>query len=286
MVFSIKILSLSCLMLKFNLCWKRESFKCESIIGTKQFIDQVFSYVFGDGDPNPGIEEKRWKMIGLYIALNGSVVTAEEIAPYLDPETTGKMNDESYMLPVLHQFDGQQKVDEEGNILYHFPSVRCTPLPRTNREKEYAGRWVDQGIKVDKFLEEHQWKFSKLDDKALDFVAATIRYNLLCFVFLSFVLRETIFWESFFSQYLVRPLLLMYVIYVVSFKVISSIRWCSIRKRNAEIVKRNEAREECPKSLESPDFFLMQKLLSARTMARMASIGNDRIVSSSRSMDH
>ncbi|KAL3627168.1 hypothetical protein CASFOL_028531 [Castilleja foliolosa] len=56
-----------------------------------RIIDWIFSYVFGDGDPNQGIEEKRWKMIQLYIALNGSVVTAEEIAPYLDPKTTGKL---------------------------------------------------------------------------------------------------------------------------------------------------------------------------------------------------
>ncbi|KAL3655394.1 hypothetical protein CASFOL_001180 [Castilleja foliolosa] len=41
--------------------------------------------------PTKGIEEKRWKMIQLYIALNGSVVTAEEIAPYFDPKTTGKL---------------------------------------------------------------------------------------------------------------------------------------------------------------------------------------------------
>lgn len=74
---------------------------------------QVFSFVFGDGDPNDGLEEKRWKMvlflrkcsfflklfiftttdfnasfnnsqIGQYISSNGGVVTAEELAPFLD----------------------------------------------------------------------------------------------------------------------------------------------------------------------------------------------------------
>lgn len=50
------------------------------------FIESVFSFVFGDGDPNQGIEEERWKLIGEYIASNGGVVTAEEIAPYLDLE--------------------------------------------------------------------------------------------------------------------------------------------------------------------------------------------------------
>jgi hypothetical protein len=26
-------------------------------------MPQVFSFVFGDGDPNDGLEEKRWKMV-------------------------------------------------------------------------------------------------------------------------------------------------------------------------------------------------------------------------------
>ncbi|KAI3682415.1 hypothetical protein L1987_82385 [Smallanthus sonchifolius] len=45
------------------------------------FIEPVFSFVFGDGDPNEGIEEQTWKMIGQYIGSNDGVVTAEELAP-------------------------------------------------------------------------------------------------------------------------------------------------------------------------------------------------------------
>ncbi|KAH1265208.1 chloroplastic protein [Glycine max] len=52
------------------------------------FIESVFSFVFGDGDPNQGIEEERWKLIGQYIASNGGVVAAEELAPYLDIDST------------------------------------------------------------------------------------------------------------------------------------------------------------------------------------------------------
>ncbi|GKC64882.1 hypothetical protein Tco_1097480, partial [Tanacetum coccineum] len=55
------------------------------------FIEPVFSFVFGDGDPNEGIEEQRWKFIGQYIGSLGGVVTAEELAPYLDVETAEKM---------------------------------------------------------------------------------------------------------------------------------------------------------------------------------------------------
>lgn len=30
---------------------------------------QVFSFVFGDGDPNQGLEEERWKLVLFYFVL-------------------------------------------------------------------------------------------------------------------------------------------------------------------------------------------------------------------------
>ncbi|KAH9618881.1 hypothetical protein KSS87_010805 [Heliosperma pusillum] len=56
------------------------------------FLESIFSYVFGDGDPNQGIEEERWKMIGQYITSNGGVVTADELAPYIDIYTKDKVH--------------------------------------------------------------------------------------------------------------------------------------------------------------------------------------------------
>lgn len=41
----------------------------ENLIFQKQYVDlisaalQTFSFVFGDGDPNQGIEEERWKLV-------------------------------------------------------------------------------------------------------------------------------------------------------------------------------------------------------------------------------
>ncbi|KAF3772130.1 Uncharacterized protein EJ110_NYTH58673 [Nymphaea thermarum] len=85
------------------------------------FVESVFSFVFGDGDPNQGIEEERWKLvssqlqqIGQYISSNGGTVTAEELAPYLDvlPVEETK-EDESFILPVLLRFDGYPEVDDK-----------------------------------------------------------------------------------------------------------------------------------------------------------------------------
>lgn len=33
------------------------------------FFESVFSFVFGDGDPNKDFEEKRWNIIGKYIQV-------------------------------------------------------------------------------------------------------------------------------------------------------------------------------------------------------------------------
>ncbi|PKU64354.1 Uncharacterized protein MA16_Dca005277 [Dendrobium catenatum] len=125
------------------------------------FIESVFSFVFGDGDPNQGIEEERWKLIGQYISSNGGVVTAEELAPYLDVEPMEKsVDDDSYILPVLLRFDGHPEVDDEGNILYRFPSLQRTASSQRASRKEYVGKkwaqWVDG---IQKFFEEKKWSF-------------------------------------------------------------------------------------------------------------------------------
>ncbi|GJT65156.1 hypothetical protein Tco_1016636 [Tanacetum coccineum] len=142
------------------------------------FIESVFSFVFGDGDPNEGIEEERWKLIGQYIASNGGVVTAEELAPYLDVESAEKTDDDSYILPVLLRFDGQPQVDEEGNILYRFPSLQRT-ASQTSGRKEYVGRRFSEWVgEVDKFFKENKWDFSKISSTERAMVGGLGALNL------------------------------------------------------------------------------------------------------------
>ncbi|KAK6139932.1 hypothetical protein DH2020_026308 [Rehmannia glutinosa] len=243
--------------------------------GGMNFIESVFSFVFGDGDPNQGIEEEspantkfifpnltftsgasdqtvmsenkfimfslfpeQNEDIGQYIASNGGIVTAEELAPYLDLETTENMDDDSYILPVLLRFDGQPEVDEEGNILYRFPSLQRTAAPQRSGRKEYVGRkWAEWVGEVEKFFKEKKWQFSK--------TSASERAM---------------------------------VIYAGSFFAIPLIRWFFVQNKNAKIVKRNRAREQRARALESPDLSLRRKLLSARDMAQRTFIGKDRII--------
>ncbi|KAK4354180.1 hypothetical protein RND71_026374 [Anisodus tanguticus] len=175
--------------------------------GGMNFIESIFSFVFGDGDPNQEIEEERWKLVGQYISSNGGVVAAEELAPFLDVETPNKTDDESYILPVLLRFDGQPEVDEEevmgssrgnsllqkcrGNILYRFPSLQRTAAPEKSGRKEYVGkRWTDWVGQVERFLQEKKWQFSKTSSSERALVIGLGGLNLFGVIILGTMLKS------------------------------------------------------------------------------------------------
>lgn len=242
------------------------------------FIGSVFSFVFGDGDPNQGLEEKRWKLIGEYITNNGGVVTAEELAPYLDIEATEELGDDSYILPVLLRFDGQPEVDEEGNILYRFPSFQRTASPRGRGRKEYVGKkWADFVGGVDNIFKENKWEFSKASMSERAMVAGLGGLNLFGVIILGTMLKNTAVTPAGFLTF-VSDIFPILQIYAASFFAIPLVRWFIVNKRNEKIERRNLAREKRARALELPDPSLRRKLLSARDMAQRISIGQERIV--------
>nr|XP_027066949.1 uncharacterized protein At5g03900, chloroplastic-like [Coffea arabica] len=245
--------------------------------GDMNFIESVFSFVFGDGDPNQGIEEERWKLIGEYIASNGGVVTAEEVAPYLDIETTDKVDEDSYILPVLLRFDGQPEVDEEGNILYRFPLLQRTAAPQRSGRKEYIGRKWSDWVGGEKFFKENKWRFSKTSSSERAMVIGLGGLNLFGVIFLGTMLKSMTVSPSGFISFVsdIFPLL---QIYAGSFFAIPLVRWFFVQRTNAKIEKRNKAREQRARALELPDLSLRRKILSARDMAQRNYIGKERIV--------
>lgn len=69
--------------------------------------------------------------VGQYIQYKGGVVTAEQLAPFLDVPTNNirpndTMVDEGFMVPALVRFGGSPEVDASGNLLYRFPSLQKT----------------------------------------------------------------------------------------------------------------------------------------------------------------
>ena len=132
------------------------------------FFEAVFSFVFGDGDPNNDFERERWVLIGQTIAKNGGVVTAEQLAPFLDREVSAELSDESFVLPVLTRFQGSPEMDDSGNIFYRFPAAQVTAL-----EKKQQNRLKrNSGSSTNGLAKEERWSFS-LADPSQKFMSAS-----------------------------------------------------------------------------------------------------------------
>jgi len=96
------------------------------------FLESVFSYVFGDGNPNAGLEEKRLSLAAQMIRNSKGAVTAEQLAPYCDAPEISESDlsntyvDESFVLPIVSQLDGEPQVTEDGDIIYVFPDLQLS----------------------------------------------------------------------------------------------------------------------------------------------------------------
>jgi len=94
------------------------------------FFESVFSYIFGDGNPNQGLEERRLSLAAEMIRQSNGAVTAEQLAPFSDapnPDESDKAYvDESFVLPIVTQLDGEPQVTEDGDIVYVFPSLQVS----------------------------------------------------------------------------------------------------------------------------------------------------------------
>ncbi|KAL3773919.1 hypothetical protein ACHAWO_004527 [Cyclotella atomus] len=104
--------------------------------GEMGFLESVFSYVFGDGDPNGDVEERRLALVAEMIRSNGGAVTAEQLAPFCDdiPMPLGVERayvDESFVLPIVSQLDGVPQVTEDGDIVYTFPELMTSASSTT-----------------------------------------------------------------------------------------------------------------------------------------------------------
>ncbi len=89
------------------------------------FLEGVYSFLFGDGDPNKNLDERRWGAIATVIRNNRGAVSAEQLVPYLD---NANLDDdlEDYIIPALSRFNGRPKVSPQGDLVYYFPELQVT----------------------------------------------------------------------------------------------------------------------------------------------------------------
>jgi len=114
------------------------------------FLESIFSYIFGDGNPNQNIQERQLRLISDMIRENKGAVTAEQIAPFLmedipkpslndDDIDSVRYVDESFVLPVVTQLNGEPRVTEDGDIVYIFPEMQVSAQSDLERQLQKAG---------------------------------------------------------------------------------------------------------------------------------------------------
>ena len=220
------------------------------------FLEAVFSFLFGDGDPNANLEERRWEEIGAVISNNQGAVVAEQIAPYLDDIGEKYQQEyEDYMLPVLVRFNGFPQVSSEGQIVYYFPELQVRASKKQRRS-------------VSEYLHEFAWRFSAASSGqimlsaglgGINFVGALILGNLLT----KNAVAAQIGGLVAFTQGIYGLLLA----YGTGFLAIPLIRYFWINWRNDQINNRNHQRQERARLLAGLDTSLQKKIAFAREFA-------------------
>ena len=197
------------------------------------FLFDCFSFLFGDGNPNADIEEKKWSLIANSIRDHGGVVTAEQLAPY----TGADPKDEDAVLPVLVRFNGKPEVTEEGGLVYSFPAMQVSATAK------------DTHLSAP-FLQEMRWPFVGPQAGSLIMVYVLAGFNFLgtWWLFLQPGLREL--W----------PLLLPLVTYGTLFVTIPLCRKLVLDMINNRITERNAKRSTYAEMLRAPSAELAKKL--------------------------
>ncbi|MEG4026227.1 hypothetical protein [Microcoleus sp. S13C4] len=217
------------------------------------FLEAVFSFIFGDGNPNNNLEERKWSDIATAIRNNRGAVAAEQIAPYLDNLGQGYAQEyEEYMLPALARFDGRPEVSPEGQIVYHFPQLQTTATER-NTEPVAA------------YLREMLWRFSHASSGQVMLAAGLGAVNLVGALVLGNLLAKSAIAGGFIG--LVSAVYPIIMIYGVGFLAIPLIRYFWIQWKNSRIEARNQKRQQRAMLLNEPDANLSKKLAYAREFA-------------------
>ncbi|URR35884.1 hypothetical protein NBE99_01770 [Thermosynechococcus sp. HN-54] len=231
------------------------------------FFEGVYSFLFGDGNPNADLEERRWQLIGQVIRNNGGAVTAEQIAPYLDLETD-LGDDEWYMLPVLTHFHGRPEVTETGQIIYRFPELQTTAQ---------AGKGQRQTLPP--ILEEHLWRFSRAPSWQIMVAIGLGCVNLIGALMLGYLLGDgAIAQELGGLVAFVASIFWILLGYGIGFLGIPLGRYYWLLWQNQRIRDRNARRYRYANILAHPSPELRAKLRAAQAYAQQRQIREQDVI--------
>lgn len=220
------------------------------------FLEAVFSFLFGDGNPNADLEERRWRTIGSVIRNNQGAIVAEQVAPYLDDVGQGYSQEyEEYMLPVLTRFNGRPEVSPEGQLVYHFPELQVSAA-------EY------RPSPVPAYLKEAIWRFSEATPGQLTAAAGLGVLNLGGAALLGYLLGDGAIAAQIGGLVaFVQGIFGVLLGYGIAFLSIPLIRYFWLKGRNAKVEARNQMRQTRAELLLETDETVHQKISYARQFA-------------------
>ncbi|MGA1410894.1 MAG: hypothetical protein ACO37W_14305 [Prochlorotrichaceae cyanobacterium] len=224
------------------------------------FLEAIFSFLFGDGNPNADLEERRWQSIGSIIRNHDGAIVAEQVAPYLNAVSSPNQDSEDYVLPVLLRFNGYPEVADNGGIVYYFPELQV--MAKEAEDK-----------RVSPYLEEARWEFSQAGKGQLFLSIGLGCFNLLLAIVLGILLQGEAIEEL--GGYLgfVQSIYWILLIYALGFLGIPLLRFFVIQSRNLGVEVRNRKRQAQAEILRDPDPDLQQKITYARQFGAKQIIG-------------
>ncbi|MBE7380179.1 MAG: hypothetical protein F6J95_002065 [Leptolyngbya sp. SIO1E4] len=220
------------------------------------FLEAVFSFLFGDGDPNADLEDRRWQAIGAVIQNHGGAIAAEQVTPYLDDIGEGwAKEDEDYILPVLTRFNGVPEVSPKGDIIYHFPELQVTARDR--------GR-----APVSAYLKENLQAFSQAKAGQITMAAGLGIVNFVGALILGVLLQDQALVQQLGGFVVfVNGIYWLLLAYGTAFLGIPAIRYFWIKRKNQQIASRNEVRQEQAIALNEAAPAVQEKVAFAQQFA-------------------
>ncbi|MEM8615138.1 MAG: hypothetical protein AAGF93_24240, partial [Cyanobacteria bacterium P01_H01_bin.105] len=216
-------------------------------------LEGIYSFLFGDGDPNKNLDERRWSAIATLIRNNRGAVTAEQLAPYLD---NANLDDdlEDYVIPALSRFNGSPKVSPQGDLVYYFPELQVTT-------KNYKPQSVPA------FLKETKRRFTSASPNQVTIAIGLGTLLVVGSIYLSFIAAG---WTTGFIG-LIYSLCDLFLAYGVAFLGIPAIRYFWMQRQNQKIEARNAERQHfVGKTVQS-------KLDYAKQFAMQTIVGKDNL---------
>lgn len=223
------------------------------------FLMAIFSFIFGDGNPNYDLEERRWQIVGKAITNNSGAVVAEQIAPYLDKIDA----DEDYMIPVLSRFNGYPQVSPAGELIYHFPELQTTASQRRPQS-------------VPAYFKEKLWQFSRATGGQLALAGGLGAVNIIAAVVLGSMLQGGKVAAQLGGLVgFVGSIYGLLLAYGIGFLAIPFVRYLWIQMKNKGISDRNNQRQKVASQLNQADDKVKEKIAFAQQFAAQNIISSE-----------